>query len=89
MATMVACPVCAWVKLLLKMLLWDSFIRHNKIQVLITVPVEYAATPKKMPDFILIWVATIGSRPAISWRKIHLKILHGLCVLIVLFSLRW
>lgn len=36
------------------MLFWDSFIRDNKIQVLITVPVEYAAAPKKMPDFILI-----------------------------------
>lgn len=85
---MIAYPVCKWVKLL-KVLFWDTFIGHNKIQVLITVPVECAGTPKKTPDFILIWVAAIGPRPAISWGKIHLKILYALCVLIVLFSLHW
>lgn len=58
---MVAYLVCKWVKLL-KMLFWDSFIGHNKIQVLIIVPVEYAATPKKMPDFILIWVAAYSDQ---------------------------
>lgn len=72
-ATVVTYPLCKWVKLLLKMLFWDLFIRHNKIQVLITIPVEYATTPEKWPDFILIWAAAIGSRPAISWGKFTLR----------------
>lgn len=37
---------------------WGSY-RHKEIQFLIIVSVEYVAAPKKMPEFILVWVALL------------------------------
>ena len=62
---MVAYPVHKWVKFL-EMMFWGSY-GHKEMQVLIIVYVQYAAPPKKMPDFALVWVAAIGSKPAITW----------------------
>lgn len=85
----VAYIVCKLVKFLLKMMFLGSY-RHKEIQVLVIVSVEYAAAPKKMPDLILVWVAAVGSRPALpAMGELHHKILHALRVLIVLFSLHW